>query len=192
MSPPRLKVEKPGRIQLHHVDTWHSAHSWCVGGWDLTQHLGELASFHPHCETPHSDTHNCCLQPPTLTQKHRSLSLHVAATSSATQSAEYGGVCVLGTGQSATDLMVAIPACIEQHLLFPVFFGVKYVVAAIQEMSQCQCFPRPITTISTQTFMPTYTIIATETGGNHISKSNNPQTKLLVHKKYTLPQGIHI
>jgi hypothetical protein len=38
-------------------------------------------------------------------------------------------MCVLGTGQSATDLMVAIPACIEQHLLFPVFFGVKYVVA---------------------------------------------------------------
>jgi hypothetical protein len=93
MSPPRLKVEKPGRIQLHHVDTWHSAHSWCVGGWDLTQHLGELASFHPHCETPHSDTHNCCLQPPTLTQKHRSLSLHVAATSSATVCRIRRGVC---------------------------------------------------------------------------------------------------
>jgi hypothetical protein len=36
--------------------------------------------------------------------------------------------------------------------------------------------------------MPTYTIIATETGGNHMSKSNNPQTKLLVPKKYTFPK----
>jgi hypothetical protein len=75
----REKVPKDQRLLLldnKHVstkvesrETWKNTASPCwhlaqrtllvrgrVGGWDLTQHLGELASFHPHCETPHSDT----------------------------------------------------------------------------------------------------------------------------------------
>jgi hypothetical protein len=37
--------------------------------------------------------------------------------------------------------------------------------------------------------MPTYTIIATDTGGTHISKSNNPQTKLLCLKNIQFPKA---